>query len=57
MEIDDRRFIGFFDSPPEDLTYKGKSMVHFGYDVWANGKSMFSPDFRWALVLRKEVGA
>ena len=53
-EITDRRFVGFCDVPPDGLKCKGPAMGRDGYDLWENGKSIFSPEFRWALVRREE---
>ena len=53
--IKDRRFVGFFDAPPQGMSNHGKAMGRKGFDVWTNGKSIFSPDMRWALVRTREV--
>lgn len=55
--IEDPRFAGAFDGAtdvPEGLRNRGAAMGRAGYDMWANDKSMFSPDFSWALVRRQE---
>lgn len=53
----DQRFVGYRDEPPEGMRFAGHAYGSHRYDIWTNGKSMFAPEFRWAMVPRDAKGA
>lgn len=54
--IKDPRFIGYYDKPPKDMRRIGIAMGDPKYDIWTNGKSIFSDKMRWAKVSRMLEG-
>lgn len=48
----DPRFVGHLDAPPDGMLRMGVAMGCSIYDICTNRKSIFAPDFRWALVAR-----
>jgi len=52
----DQRFVGYRDEPPEGMRFACRAYGNHRYDIWTNGKSLFDPTLRWAMVLRDPKG-
>lgn len=53
-DISDTRYLGLLDNPPERFVrMDGAMCCPKGTEIWTNGKSIFSEDFRWCHVTKE----